>query len=55
MLNIFLDSDILTIFAEKFNQHTYLGTPFDMVHDWTFGALKTIAVQENMPHVLNCV
>ena len=48
-------SDIMSLFTSKFNENTYMGTPFSKLHDFTYGAMKTLAIEEGMPNMAQCI
>lgn len=48
-------SDFLSLFTQNFNEETYLGCPGSKFHDFRMGAVKSWAIQENMPNVIECI
>jgi hypothetical protein len=34
---------------------SYIGTPFDKIHDFTHNAYTTVAREHNMPNVAKCL
>jgi hypothetical protein len=50
-----VDSDILSFWTQKFTQETYIGTPFDKIHDFNYNAISTVVRENNMPNMEKCL
>lgn len=34
---------------------TYIGSPYQMLHDLRYSALKTLTLEADMPHLNSCI
>jgi hypothetical protein len=48
-------SDFLSLFTTHIGNDTYMGTPVTKLYDFSLGALKTLTMEEGMPHMTDCI